>query len=450
MLSESGYTQWRNNWLIKNNTRILVLVSSALCVTSQLKIAEIQFLEFFYAAEVLLLAVWFLLHPNPLRIFRPFYSIGLRWTIFSFFALLLAAFSLRQNFYLEHVGPLKQPFILSVARIGELFLDVFFMLYLAERYRRDGRLCRFAAITYYLVGVAGALYSLISLPLGLSGVYNGWRMRGFNNEGGSFGTYVATLVFLTMALKSEGWISRRTALFSQVLFAINLIGSQSKAALFEFFVFLFLVPALRLRGVKLIGSTIIAGLVMAFVWITFDVNAKLWTYTSAIGEYQRVSVLRPNDYNYVAGRVAGLFLAPTMIMAHPLVGIGLGNYPIVRDDPQYRKGTPIIEPAIDSPSLGPIDYIVDLGFPLFFYFTWVEIAPAISLLKRGEKAGVVCLMLMQPVANWFGAHLNLTYPWVGAAIALGISYGRSLRQDPVAQLVEEVPLPVNARLKAAT
>ena len=115
----------------------------------------------------------------------------------------------------------------------------------------------------------------------------------------------------------------------------------------------------------------------------------------------------------------------------------------MRDDPQYRRGTPVIEPPLDSPSLGPVDYIVDLGFPLFFYFTWAELAPAVALVRRGEKAGILCLVLMQPVANWFGAHLNLTYPWVVAAIALGIAYGRQQRREdaeeaaaPVVPLVE--------------
>ncbi len=429
MAIDAASAQVRDRWLIDNNTRLLVLASSLLCVTSQLKFAEIQYLEIVYAVELVLLLGWYVLHVAPLRLYRPLYKIGLRWTIFSLLALLLAAFGLNQNFYLEHASALKQPFVVTMARIGELFLDVFFMLYLANRYRIDGRICRLAAWTYYLVGVAGAVYSVLSVPLHLGGVYNGIRMRGFNNEGGSYGSYMMTMIFLTMAMRSEGWISRRVAIASQVLFCINLVGSQSKAALFEVFVFCILAPALRLRGPKVIAGVLAGVLAISAAWVLFDVNAKLLPYTHTINEYRRVSVLRPNDGNYVVGRVAGLFFAPVMIQAHPWIGIGLGNYPIVRDDPKYRRGTPVIEPPLDSPSLGPIDYIVDLGFPLFFYFTWVELAPAVALVRRGERAGIICLMLMQPVANWFGAHLNLTYPWVVAAIALGIAYGRQQRHE---------------------
>ena len=446
MALDAAAAQVRNRWLIDNNLRLLVALSSMLCVTSQLKLAEVQYLEIIYAIELIVLLSWYLPRLTPFKLYRPLYKIGLRWTIFSMFALVLAGFGLKQNFYLEHASALKQPFVVTIARLGELALDVFFMLYLANRYRLDGKLCRFAAWTYYLVGVAGCIYSIVSIPLHLGGAYNGLRMRGFNNEGGSYGTYIMTIIFMAMAMRSEGWISRRVAIFSQILFFINLIGSQSKASLFEVFVFIILTPALRLRGSRLISATVASLLLVVTLWFALDVNSKLVQYSAAINEYRRVSVLRPRDYNYVVGRVAGLFLAPTMIKTHPWIGIGLGNYPIVRDDPQYRRGTPVIEPPLDSPSLGPIDYIVDLGFPLFFYFTWVELAPAVALVRRREKAGIICLMLMQPVANWFGAHLNLTFPWVGAAIALGIAYGREQRIED--DLIDAAPVPPAPMIEA--
>ena len=109
------------------------------------------------------------------------------------------------------------------------------------------------------------------------------------------------------------------------MFFVNLVGSQSKAALFEVFVFIILAPVLRLRGTRLITATIGAVLVVAALWFALDVRARLDQYTRAMDDYRRVSVLRPDDGNYVAGRVAGLFLAPTMIKTHPWIGIGLGK-----------------------------------------------------------------------------------------------------------------------------
>jgi hypothetical protein len=321
---------------------------------------------------------------------------------------------------------------MTLSRIGELFLDVFYMLYLAEAYRREEPLRRFAAQTYYWVGIAGVVYSILSLfaaPVGikLGGVSDSLRLMGFNNEGGSYGTYLLTVIFIVAVLRSQGWMSRRAAVANYAVFGLAVAGSQSKAALAEAIVFCILIPALRLRGVKLAVTSASLCMVAAIVFVAADVPLRLAQYAALADKYETVSQLRPRDLNITAGRVSGLYIAPKMIAAHPLAGIGLGNYPIVRDDPTYRHGTPIVALGLDSPSLGPIDYIVDLGFPLFLYFTWVEIAPAFDLLRRRKSTSLVCLVLMQPVANWFGAHLNLIYPWVAAGIALGFAYASNER-----------------------
>jgi hypothetical protein len=129
------------------------------------------------------------------------------------------------------------------------------------------------------------------------------------------------------------------------------------------------------------------------------------------------------DGNYVAGRVAGAVLGPRMIAARPLRGIGWGNYPMVRDDPEYRRGTAFSIVNQDAPGLGPIDYIVELGIPLWLYMTWISIKPVIYLRRAGASAWLFSLAMMQPISNWFGAHLNLTYPWVVVGFALGMGLG---------------------------
>jgi hypothetical protein len=117
-------------------------------------------------------------------------------------------------------------------------------------------------------------------------------------------------------------------------------------------------------------------------------------------------------------------LAPRIIAAHPLVGVGWGNYGLVRDDPTYRQGTAF---AIgnDAPGLGPIDYIVDLGIPLWIFLIWVELRPFYYLRRNQSNLLILNLALMQPLANIFGAHLNLTYPWVVGGFALGLGFQQS-------------------------
>ncbi len=434
--------------LKRRHDRFIAAASACFCVTSQLKLAEIQYLEIIFALDLLVIAVWIARNPSPLHLYRPIVKIGMRWVIFSALALLLSLYSLQSNFYLQHASVLKQPFIVTLARLGELFLDVFFMLYLAEAYRENAELCRFATRAYYFVGLAGALYSLVSaigliVKLNLGGAYGLFRMRGFNNEGGSYGTYLLTVIFVTTVMYAQGWLSRRSMLWSLLLFCVCLLGSQSKAALFEVFTFMILMPLLRMRGARLLAMFTATSTLVVILFFALNVPKLLTPYTRAIGQYRTVSLLRPTDGNYVMGRVSGLFLAPKMIKAHPFVGIGLGNYPIVRDDPAYRQGTPIVAPSLDSPSLGPIDYVVDLGFPLFLYFTWTELAPTVTLVRKRASFGLCCLMLMQPVANWFGAHLNLTYPWIAGAIALGVGFGggKDHEDDEASAGTQELPRP---------
>ena len=71
-----------------------------------------------------------------------------------------------------------------------------------------------------------------------------------------------------------------------------------------------------------------------------------------------------------------------------------------RDDPQYRRGTAFSLGSTDSPSLGPIDYIVELGFPLFFYMTWAELKPLYLLWKHGANIWILNMAAMQILVNW--------------------------------------------------
>ena len=122
--------------------------------------------------------------------------------------------------------------------MAELFLDVFYMLYLASLYREDEKLGRLGARTYYWMGVAGGIYAVVCFPLNLFfnaqlGTYSDLhRLRGFNNEAGSYGTYLIGVCLLTMAMQRRGWLSRNEVRFGMGLFCICLLGSQSKAAIF--------------------------------------------------------------------------------------------------------------------------------------------------------------------------------------------------------------------------
>jgi hypothetical protein len=415
---------------------VLVFLACTLSVTVVLKIGEIQYLELILCSDFLILSVLFIRNGFRTQVFKPFLSIATSWGIFLILAFLFALVGLRQNFYSFSDGTLlKRPLLVTISRMVELFLDVFYMLYLASLYREDERLGRLGARTFYWMGILGSLYSFISLPLNLIwdlqlGAYaNLHRFRGFNNEGGSYGTYLIGLGLLTVAMWRRGWLTRNEFRIGMVIFALSFVGSQSKAAFLACAIMGLINALILTRGrqrMVLIGG-VIAGL-LVFVAV-FDFRGQINAYVQNAQKYQSLSTLRSDDGNLVMGRISGMVLSPRMIAAHPLTGIGWGNYPLVRDDPEYRRGTAFSLYPTDSPSLGPIDYIVELGFPLFFYLSWIELKPFYLLWKHHADIWILNLSVMQILANWFGAHLNLTYQWVMVGLALGMGFAKIKQEE---------------------
>jgi hypothetical protein len=205
---------------------------------------------------------------------------------------------------------------------------------------------------------------------------------------------------------------------------VCLIGSQSKAAFFATGVLGVFYLILALRGWRRWTVLATLGAAFAVLGLALDIPAKVQVYNKASGVYEEMSNLKSGDPNFVMGRVAGAVLAPRMIAAHPLAGIGWGNYPLVRDDPEYRQGTAFSFGSTDAPGLGLIDYIVDLGFPLCLYLIWILSKPAFLLHRSGARVELITMAAIQPIATLAGAHLNLIYSWVVVALALGIGFGR--------------------------
>jgi O-antigen ligase len=404
----------------------LVFLACTLSATVLLKIASIQYLELIFAADFLLLLWLFAKNDLRMRVFRPLQSIGTSYLIFMVAALVLAVFALRQQFDAIAVPPLQRPLIVTVSRVTELFLDAFYMLYLANLFREDEKLCAFAAKVYLWAGVASGLFSIaefcVSSFTGLDP--GGRRFRGFLNEGGPYGVYLLTLFALCFAMRRRGWLSKRQMYARLILFTISLIGSQSKAAFFALALLGFVYLVWMLHGWRRVALLGTFGAMLVAASIVLDLPSRMEQYSQAVAIYTQMSNLRSEDANVVKGRIAGAVLAPRMIREHPLAGVGWGYYPLVRDQPEYRQGAAFEQTFGDAPSLGPIDYIVDLGFPLWMYLMWILCKPVYFLRRYQADPRVLALAAMQPIANLCGAHLNLTYQWIAAALAMGMGFSK--------------------------
>ena len=408
---------------------VLVLAACTLSCTVTLKVGAIQYLEVIFAADLVLLAAVLIWNRLQLRVLPPFLQIAKSYGIFLLAAFVLSLFALQQDFPLQTSG-LKAPVLVTLARMVELFLDAFYMLYLAAIFRDDEALCRFGIKTYFWTGIAGCLYCFATLPLNVLfeaqlGSYTvSHRFRGFNNEGGGFGVYLLSVIVLAGYMRHRGWLTRAQFWLAEAVLVVGFIGSQSKSGYVGLVMLWLISSASFLRGPSrwVLAAAVVAAL--AVLLSITNISEQFDQYRVGAQQYRELSNLKQGDANFVMGRTAGVVIAPRMIRARPLLGVGWGNYPLVRDDYEYRQGTAFIMGDLDAPSLGIIDYIVELGIPLWLYLTWIELKPVFMLHRKRADPWLVALALILPISNWAGAHLNLMHPWIVVAFALGLAYPR--------------------------
>lgn len=413
--------------------KIFLFLTGTLASTIVLKVGQVQYLEILYFIELLVLLTVFCRRGYVIRWFRPYLRIAIWYLFFSVATLILSIFALRYDFYFPGpVSVLKYPVVITVSRIIELLASVSIMLYLASRFRIDRSKLAFTMRVYYWVGVLSAFFSILSYPISVAkiadlGSYgSSHRMRGFYNEGGPYGLYLISVFLIGITLYRVGWINKNHLRFTFVILAIAFLGSQSKAAFCAVLVILLinglLAKSFRRRVLLIAAITFF----LVTIYQVIDLGAAFRNYQRLTLAYERLSHLHAKDANFVLGRVAGAFIVPKMVEAHPIVGVGWGNYGLVRDAPEYR-GAAAFAPVNDDPGLGIAGMTAELGVPLTFYLAICLILPFIYLRKMQAPLYITNLALLQPIVHLFGGQLNLTYPWVVTAFALGLAY--SFREE---------------------
>ena len=407
---------------------IFLFLTGTLASTILLKVASIQYLEILYFAELIVLLIAFSENNYKVRWFRPYFNIAIWYILFAAAAFILAIFALRYDFYFpDTLNLLSYPVVITTSRIVELGASVAIMLYLAGKFREDPLRAAFTMRVYFWVGFLSAVYSIVSYPINAAtninlGAYGeGHRMRGFYNEGGPYGLYLISVFLIGLALYKQKWMKKSALQFSFVVLSIAFLGSGSKAA-FCAVLFVLLVNGLLVKSFKrrlILGVSVAVFLVMALQVV--DLGRAVATYQRASQAYEWLSHRHRNDPSFVYGRVAGAFIVPRMVSEHPLVGIGWGNYGSLRNAPEYRGAAAFAQMG-DEPGLGIAGMTADLGIPLVLYLAVCLLVPFIYLRRIGAPSYLANLALLQPIVHLFGAQLNLTYPWIVTAFALGLGY----------------------------
>ena len=427
-LHSSSLQSRGTNW-----DRIFLWLVGTLSATILLKIAQIQYLEIIYFVQILILLASS--NDYTVRIVPAYWFLAKQYLIFVTVALALSIYATKRDFYYpDELSTLKLPVVITVSRILELLASMVALLYIASRIRsnlKDGRL---VVRVYFWTGALSAVYSILSYPLHVAGIaslgtYLGSnRMRGFYNEGGPYGLYLISVFLVGIALYTLQWENRRRLMLAAIPLGMAFLGSQSKAAF------------IAVLAILLINGLLVKSFVQRFVLITalgafliaayqvVDLAKAVRLYQTLSQAYERASHRNAENPNFVYGRIAGAFLVPRMIAAHPFTGIGWGNYGIVRNDPEYRGASALVRGA-DDPGLGLLGTMADLGVPLTLFLVFILLLPFLLLRRRKAPLYMTNLALLQPIVHLFGGQLNLTYPWVITAFALGLAYSPVLAES---------------------
>ncbi len=393
-----------------------------------LKMANVQFVEAFMLLHMLYLLMGIALRgrlevkPRGLWI-RP----GIGYGIAMFLVLAFGFLSLRLPVYPPMYGPffIHSRMLPVISRWVELSLVVFYALYAAELMRRDSRLRDYGMKVYMWSGVVSGwltflgyfFYGFTKLAITTNGAEH--RGQGGFPEGGPWGLYLVTVAIVARMLWVRGKLTKTQGLVITLTLAGSFYSGRSKAAavcaLVMLLINIFLSNNVKQKVISLIGITVVG----AAAWFVFDVPT-LWRIATKLQKSAEIIVrMNPRDPNIAYGRVAGAVVVPRMIKAHPVTGIGFGNYPVMRNDPEYL-GIMWPDRYYDLPGVGIVATAAELGLPVLALLYGLMLYAVWRARRTRAHRLVFTLAMCQPLVHIFGAQITLFYPWLASGIALSL------------------------------
>jgi O-antigen ligase len=142
-------------------------------------------------------------------------------------------------------------------------------------------------------------------------------------------------------------------------------------------------------------------------------------YLYAYLNFDEAYYYRPDDPSLIMGRITAMLIVPRMVSAHPLLGIGVGNYSLMRNDPDYLQGLPPVD-EWDLAGMGLLGSAAEFGIPLTLLLLALLIQPLVRARRRKAPLIVTLAAGFQPIAFLLGVNLNFFYPWLVAAFVLSL------------------------------
>ncbi len=400
-----------------------VMLAIIVCVLSgftNIKAADIQSVEVAVLGAIILS----LMMPNrhvDLRAPGPIDAMKMKFLWMFVLIFIGSTLSLRLTFYPPiGIGPLKQPPIATFARLFQVMLSVCSLFIVALAARQGPDAFRRLLTAYVWSAYIGAAWGIVSMAAYLVGldlpgviIQSTARIRGFFIEGGPFGIYLVSAI-LVQVIRGHylKYISKTSFYAGMAVLAIALLGAQSKAS--AMLVATLAIPYLiRVRQVKILF--VLAVLAIPLLYVS-NVTAGIGGYYDSMANFETALSERPDDTNLIMGRIAGAILLPRIVQAHPVLGIGVGNYSLVRNDPSILQGMPRVE-GWDLHGLGLLGYCAELGIPLTIFVMWIYAYPMIAAWRT--RPWIVLLGTYPIMAAVYGVQLNFAYPWIMSGLALG-------------------------------
>jgi hypothetical protein len=410
---------------IPREQRVVIFVLAFFAGWTRLKYSNVQYLEIFMLLHLSYLMLQLGLRGFTTHLQGLWKTPGRAYGLVMFAILLMSISSIRLPLYPPIYGPyfLHVPLLVVGLRYIELFVVAFYCLYAAELMRRDHRLRDFglkwyvksAVITAWMTFAALVIFKITGFAP--SSVTDAARGQGMFPEGGPWGLYLVTVAMVTRILWKRKTISHKQMIFvaGTLMYAFYLSRSKS-AALATLLIFITQVFFGHNLKQKLTSIVAIGAVCAAAMWI-FDVPMLFRMYVELQQKAEVIVWLNRADPNTAYGRVAASVIVPRMIAKHPITGIGVGNYSVMRNDPDYL-GIMWPNRDYDLPGLGLLAVAAELGIPCLIGLYGMMLYPAFRVRFAHGNAALLTLALCQPYVHLMGAQITIFYPWMASAFVL--------------------------------
>lgn len=343
------------------------------------------------------------------------------------FFCVLVAFSILQSsriefYYPEDISFLKKPYIYPFSKFIEIILGVVFAAIVHEKLKNvskatlNGYIHRLAK--YIFTVFYGLTFVWLLVRVGILKAQNSifvqsgdFRLKGFFVEGGPFGLFMAVMLILQFYSGKEKF----TRLFFFNAFAVFMTTASKSGLLFMFVFFSWYLVNKYYQQHKFFILALSFIILALGTWTTYKYSAG---YLEALKNTE-VKAKGPskNDGAFAMGRIPAMTqIIPNIVKKDWELGVGMFNYPFIRDNPVYCGYWEKAPAFGDSPGLG---FLVEILYGSGITGLTLYLILLVAIWKRkihGPQALVFYTLFI--LLNLAGVSLTFTYPWLLLSFAL--------------------------------